>query len=115
MPASNEIIDAWPTCPECSEPRHAVCKLCGAARDFFPPAYQQEAEPDGLKFCATCDDVAELRYVRHCHQCGHDYGDGYEPPTEPPRVDETRAWIVLCLLVAGTAALGAYFYLLFRR
>ena len=115
MPASNEIIDAWPNCPQCNEPRNARCLLCGATRDFFPAAYQATDESNGLRFCTTCDDVAELQFFRHCHKCGHDFGDGYEPPVEPRREDETRAWIVLGLLVVGCAVLGGYFYLLFRR
>jgi hypothetical protein len=115
MTASSEIIDAWPSCPQCRSPRNATCLLCGASRDFFPAAYQQEGEPHGLRFCNTCDDVAELEYFRECHKCGHDFGDGYEPPKAPRQEDETRAWIVLYLMLAGAAALGTYFYFLLRR
>jgi hypothetical protein len=110
-----EIIEAWPQCSDCSAPRMAECLTCGEQQDFFPSAYQQEGESHNMRFCRTCDDVAELRYCRRCHRCGHDYGDGYEPPPPPPNENESRALLVLFLLVAGGMGLASYFYFLFRR
>lgn len=112
---ADEIIEAWPRCPHCDMPRLAECRLCGASRDFFPSAYQQEGESHNLRFCLTCDDVAELQYARRCHQCSHDYGEGFEPPEVSHRENESRAWMVLWLMLAGSAGLAGYFYFLFRR
>ena len=112
--SSDEIIDAWPTCPQCAKPRHAQCQTCGETRDFYPAAYQQAGEEHRLRFCEICDDVTRLRLFRRCPGCGHDFGEGYEPPALPPAENDGRAWIVLWILVAGAAALGGYFYLLFR-
>lgn len=110
-----EIIEAWPQCPQCSAARMAECRTCAEQQNFFPAAYQQEGESHNMRFCRTCDDVAELRYCRRCHQCSHDYGDGYEPPALPLAENESRAWIVLFFLVAGGLGLASYFYFLFRR
>lgn len=110
-----EIIEAWPQCPQCSAARLAECLTCGESQDFFPSAYQVEGDSHNLRFCRTCDDVTQLRFCRRCHQCGHDYGDGYEPSVLPPDENESRAWVVLWCLIAGGVALGSYFYFLFRR
>lgn len=114
---SGNVIDAWPLCPECQAARVAVCRMCGAAKDFFPPAYQQEGENHELRFCTGCDDVAELQYYRHCHACGHDYGAGVVPEEPPPEEHENRGrvWLLLLALVGGAVLLAAYFYSLFRR
>lgn len=112
---TGEIIQAWPRCPECSTARMAECLVCGGAQDFFSAAYQQEEEVSELHFCGSCDDVAELQYARRCHQCGHDYGDGYEPPMLPRKENESLAWTVLWCMLAGSAGLAGYFYFLVRR
>ena len=112
---TSEIIEAWPTCPQCQTPRNARCLVCGAASDFFPQAYQTDESAGALRYCSSCDDVTKLEYFRECHQCGHDYGEGYLPPFEPPAENESRAWKVLWLMIAGAGIIGAYFYWLFRR
>ncbi len=110
-----EIIDAWPLCPQCKSPRIADCLLCGAAKDYFPPAYQQPEEEHSLRFCPGCDDVAELRFYRRCHECGHDFGEGHEPQLLPRSENEARAWAVLVIMLGGSLLLLGYFYWLFRR
>jgi hypothetical protein len=94
-----------------------VCRLCGAARDYFPPAWHAEGEHHGLRFCASCDDIAELQFYRRCHACGHDYGEGIipeEPPAEERENHERVRW-ALYLLLGGAGLLAAYFYWLMRR
>ncbi|WP_254508830.1 hypothetical protein [Anatilimnocola floriformis] len=112
---TSEIIDVWPTCPQCQTARCARCQLCGAERDFFPQAFQADENAGELRFCTSCDDVAQLQYFRECTKCGHDFGEGYTPPDEPPPEDHSRAMRVLMLLIAGAAIIGAYFYWLLRR
>lgn len=114
---ADDVIDAWPLCPACQVARVAVCKVCGAAKDYFPPAYQLAGEDHELRFCASCDDVAELQYYRRCPECGHDFGAGLEPKEPPPDDHENRArvWLLLFVLLGGAGLMGAYFYSLFRR
>ena len=116
MPDSkSEIIDAWPNCPRCNAPRTALCFTCGEERDFFPTAYQVDENAGPLRFCSACDDVTQLRYARECQECGHDYGEGYVPHSEPPAEDTRRAMGLLWLLVAGGGLLAIYFVWLVRR
>jgi hypothetical protein len=112
----DDVVDAWPMCPECQTARVAVCRVCGAAKDYFPSAFQHEGENHGLRYCSSCDDVGQLNYYRHCHQCGHDYGSGIEPnrPLEDHENLQLIRWILIAM-AAGTGLAVAYFYWLFRR
>jgi hypothetical protein len=113
--ASGDVIEAWPVCPECQTPRHAECLACHAAADYFPPAWQPAGVATGLRMCSSCDDVFEPRFFRHCHECGHDYGDGFEPKSLPPAENDGRAWMVLWTMLGGALLMAAYFSWVFRR
>lgn len=117
MTDSSGVVDAWPLCPKCQTARVAVCQVCGAAKDYFAPAYQAEGDSHTLRFCDGCDDVAELRFYRACHACGHDYGEGVVPPEPPVEEHENRrrVWLLLLAMLGGAVLLGVYFYSLFRR
>jgi hypothetical protein len=113
--AEGEVIDAWPTCPQCGKRRNAECLTCHAAGDYFPPAYQHDGEANGMWMCPSCDDTCQPRYFRRCHHCGHDFGDGFEPAVLPREDNERRAWLVIWTMLGGALLLGAYFSWIFRR
>ncbi|WP_425613479.1 hypothetical protein NA78x_003311 [Anatilimnocola sp. NA78] len=121
MSTEGEIIEAWPTCPECGANRHAECLVCGSVAEFFPAAYQADDRDESLRVCEACDDTAELRYFRRCPRCNYDFGDGYELPAPEPRGDYDRfpvsrlEWLLLGGMAAGMAALLGYFAWLFRK
>jgi ribosomal protein L37AE/L43A len=59
----NEVVDEWPCCPECGEPRSTRCTFCGTSGIDFPPAD------------ANAGDLPEMPSDRaedasHCN-CGH--------------------------------------------
>lgn len=112
----SEVIDAWPLCPQCGAARVAECQVCHAAKDFFPAADQQPGHEHELRFCISCDDVAELRFYRLCHACGQDFGDGLTPRSPEPQEHEDLSrirWVLLTLL-GLMAAVAGYFYWLLR-
>lgn len=107
-------------CPECSHLRVAVCPFCKTTGTQFRAAdviggQPADAEPT-LIVCPICDEPFEPMYLRRCEWCGHDFGDGMEPPAivkaaavEPPNA---RVLLVGLAGVAIVAGLFVYFAVL---
>jgi hypothetical protein len=107
---------SWPRCPGCQTPRLSRCPACQTrASEFSPaemPAGTEAAEP--LVLCPECDEPFVPEYARRCHECGHEFPDGFDPSGGPP--PDTFNWRVLVTIVALVAVVAvviAYFaYLL---
>ena len=113
------IASDWPRCPDCGQPRHTSCPVCGTAgHQFdsadpgwdFAEAENSEAENAGLLLCTTCDEPFRPQYLRHCEWCGHEFGDG---TTSGPVIPEDGAELnsVATSLAAFVVALLAGFAL----
>jgi uncharacterized paraquat-inducible protein A len=107
----------WPNCPQCQSKRSVRCPVCHSAGTEFALAAIEErgGQTQVLLICASCDDHFRPELFRLCPRCGHDYGDGLEVG----RVGEgdqgsVRLWVVMGIMGAMAAAVGVYFYLLWR-
>lgn len=95
----------WPTCPHCHERRPTACPGCQSRGADFPLAEfvtdaagdhpvrwvaDRSDDPHAKVFlaCPTCDEIFEPRFPRRCARCGHDFGDGVEPPASALRPDD---------------------------
>lgn len=107
-------------CPDCNRLRIAVCPFCKTTGSQFRAAdviggQPVDAEPM-LLVCPICDEPFEPVYLRRCEWCGHDFGEGMEPPAivktaavEPPNA---RVLLVGLAGVAIVVGLIVYFALL---
>jgi len=96
---------------------------CGSCAQCSPAEAGEEAkeEPkadDGeelpvLLMCATCDEAFQPRYYRLCAWCGHDHGEGIEPPPPPREAFEGRTIAVMLGLACIAAAVCVYLWYLF--
>ena len=110
---------AWPRCPACSTPRPTRCPLCQTCGIEFsraerPADAAAETAAEPLVLCPECDEPFVPEYIRRCHQCGHEFPDGIEIPSEP--IEQTFNWrmaAAVLALVAIVGALIAYFASLF--
>jgi len=107
---------SWPRCPGCQTPRLSrcpTCQTCGS--EFSPgemPAGTAAAEP--LVLCPECDEPFVPEYARRCHECGHEFPDGFDLFGGPPSEGfNWRVLVAIAALVAIFAGVLAYFaYLL---
>jgi hypothetical protein len=106
---SNEVVESvsWSTCPECGQPRTAVCAWCGTSGTQFPAA---DPEPAGAAhseqprwLCPTCDEPNEGRFLRWCEWCNHDFGVGVQAASSTRRAPRgelnsrvIRTFVALC-------------------
>ena len=82
---SDAVATLWPACPQCRQPRTAVCPWCGTAGTQFPAADLEPADATGQHhaerwLCPTCDEPVEGRFLRWCEWCNHDFGTGVHVP-----------------------------------
>lgn len=132
----------WPRCPKCGQRRHAICPICQTAKDdlplaeYLPPSAPLEnsrpccggcesaetPEPAGageeiplLLFCATCDEAFPPTFAALCQKCGHDFGNGVQPPEPELATAGGRAALVVCGLIALAAGILGYFWYLFQK
>lgn len=120
-PGAPPALAAAASCPSCSRPRTAICPFCHTSGSQFRAAETigqaggVELAP-ALLICPTCDEPFEDAYLRRCEWCGHDFGDGLEPPPVISTVErEAMNWRIFVVGVAGVAIIGAllvYFALL---
>jgi len=130
-----ETQSPWPQCPRCGAPRLAVCPACGTSSVRFPPAdlppadlppadgppaessQQEEAVPNGLLICTTCDEPFAPRYLPQCEWCGHPFeprGSAAEASVaEPPEEMTPRVWGVVLAILALVAVVVGYLAFVF--
>jgi len=107
---------SWPRCPGCQTPRLSRCPACQTCGSEFSPAEMptDTAAAEPLVLCPECDEPFVPEYARRCHECGHEFPDGFDPSGGPP--PDTFNWRVLVAIVALVAVVAvviAYFaYLL---
>jgi hypothetical protein len=109
--ATTEWAD-WPTCPQCGERRAVRCSVCGSSGTGFPliDIDDTDAGQRVLLMCEACDDHFRPDFFRHCHRCGHDYGNGFEVERQRTAIEyTTRTGLVLAALLAGAALFVGYF------
>jgi hypothetical protein len=107
-------------CPDCGQPRTAICPFCQTSGGRFKIAFtfdaERPSEGPAMLICPTCDEPFEAAYLRHCEACGHDFGSGLEaPPVASPNEVEPMNVRVLAIALAGLAlivGLLAYFAML---
>ena len=131
-------VNVWPTCPDCHEPRHTTCEVCGTAGSDFPPA-DTEFSPllaDGAEeeegqggpplalICPTCDEPFVPEFLRRCQWCGHDFGEGLETDVRPEsalansaaQIDtNSRVTVVAIGLFVVVVALAIFFAVVMGR
>lgn len=121
----------WPTCPECSRRRQAVCPICKTAGRDFPlaeflveavelrstrpssreqPQHRTADGPPILLICPNCDESFPPRFYRFCEDCGHDFGSGVQLRAEEGPEEMNRR-VVLVAAVLGLLAIGSMIYL----
>ncbi|QGJ71242.1 Hypothetical protein PBC10988_29460 [Planctomycetales bacterium 10988] len=84
----NLLLEAWPLCPGCRQPRLTWCPYCKTSGTDFPPAYGMAPEhfekkpnpaaPELFLMCPTCDEPFVPKFYRLCTWCDYDFGDGIE-------------------------------------
>lgn len=133
-----DCVSHWPECPQCCQPRQAVCPSCKEAGNHFPQAdspittaekmspesgcssvVPTDASPisdrDDLPlWCLLCDEVFQAQFYRHCEWCGHDFGNGIDLTTSYINPVSVRERAIVGLLVGITIGTLSYLVWLFR-
>jgi Zn finger protein HypA/HybF involved in hydrogenase expression len=107
----------WPVCPQCQAKRSVRCPICHSSGTEFALAAIEErgGQTQVLLICPSCDDHFRPELFRLCPQCGHDYGDGLSVGSAADGDQgSVRLWVVMGVMGAIAAAVGAYFYVLWR-
>ena len=118
LPGEPLMWEEWPRCPRCRRLRQTLCPSCGSAgtnfplAEFMPPPDPDEpihlvAEDPVLLVCATCDQVFEPQFYRHCEQCDYDFGRGLTPPRES-FMDESRRQVATTFTAVVFVAIWLY-------
>jgi len=106
----------WPRCPACGAPRLTRCPACRTTGTEFRRAELPEeatgaGEARELVICPECDEPFPPQYARQCHQCGHQFADGFDPH---PRRERASEWvtsrIVLAIVVFAVIIAGLVIY-----
>ncbi len=115
---SEEESPVWPKCPQCGAPRTTRCPVCQTSGREFPAA---DSDPSGIArlVCTTCDEPFVPEDARRCHQCGHEFAEGYSAgPSGDVASDAgslgVRVVIVLLGVLALLAVLAGWLIRLFR-
>lgn len=120
-----EVIEAWPTCPQCGKRRQTVCPVCETAGSDFPLAdaiagegdeehdhdsdfSEEVGDPLGRPrlVCPVCDEPFIPLYLRSCEWCNYDFGHGIEPPETVQEDIEAVNWRV-GVVIGGLVAFAA--------
>lgn len=102
--------DDWPICPGCRMRRRAVCPDCETFGDDFELAEFVVDHKGTLITCPNCDENFTPQFVRECHNCTHDFGNGVELVVYDQNVFNHRA-IVLALVLGVLGVLGGTYFL----
>lgn len=105
----------WPHCPECSALRVTRCPACGVTGTEFrraelPEATEEQAKMQSLVICSECDEPFEPVYARRCHQCGHEFADGYSDAAASPLSERLSNRILLAILAIVAVIGGMLLY-----
>ena len=106
----------WPRCPACGAPRLTQCPACQTTGTEFRRAELPEAAEDAgtareLVICPDCDEPFPPQYTRQCHQCGHQFADGFELHVQGEPAPEWVTWrIVLAIVVFAVIIAGLVIY-----
>jgi hypothetical protein len=117
--AFDETAGRRARCPDCNRLRVAVCPYCKTTGSRFRAAdviggQMADAEPI-LLVCPICDEPFEPTYLRRCEWCGHDFGDGMEPPAivKNPPVEPPNARVLIVGLAGVAIVAGLFVYFAF--
>ncbi len=107
----------WPRCPACGAPRLTRCPACRASgaelrRAELPEEAEVATAAREFVICSECDEPFAPQYARHCHQCGHQFADGFDFPPQGEMPAERVTWrivLAIAVLVAIIAGIVIYF------
>jgi|GEM_PF-2823403 len=102
----------WPRCPACGAPRLTQCPACQTTGTEFRRAELPQGPEDGiaagpLVICPECDEPLAPQYARCCHQCGHQFADGFDPHPQGQPPAEWATWRIVLAIVVFAAILAA--------
>jgi hypothetical protein len=128
---TQEPLLGWPACPECQQPRTAVCPVCGTAGSDFPLGWGDSAAgtvelniategwaagddeaADLLVICPGCDESFRPGFLRRCEWCGYKFETGIAVAREPPEFLNARVIGTIVAMVITVAAILIYFALI---